>query len=108
MTKELKRTQEEYDLLKQKFKGLKLGNGKKSDSSLSCENCDKLNERLVEKHRLLVDKDCFLSDALGLLRPDEVNRLTSSNKTYADVYSKLIQSTKTGNKKQLDLKSIKK
>lgn len=62
LSKELKRTQEEYDLVKHKLKGFK------NKSGDTCQNCTNMHEKLEEKTLALRVNETNLADLINLMK----------------------------------------
>jgi hypothetical protein len=94
LTRELKRTQEEYELIKFKLKGYKNTNSKNPDSS--CSNCSQMLHKLEEKSNTIKEKDLLLNDLINFARKfqnqsnfnDELLKVSNSNRTLFDLLNK--------------------
>ncbi|CAF0968508.1 unnamed protein product [Brachionus calyciflorus] len=98
LTKELKRVQEEYDLIKHKLKGYK---NKNTDS---CQNCESMNRKLEEKTLSLREKDNLVNELVNLMKKfqnqlnfnDELIKIVNTNKNLNDNLTKFSFSLKQG------------
>jgi hypothetical protein len=94
LTRELKRTQEEYELIKFKLKGYKNTNSKNPDSS--CSNCSQMLQKLEEKSNTMKEKDLILNDLTSLVKKfqnqssfnDELLKISNSNRNLFDLLNK--------------------
>ena len=95
LTRELKRTQEEYELIKFKLKGYKNTNIKNHGSS-SCSNCSQMLHKLEEKSSTMKEKDLLLNDLIIFVRKfqnqtnfnDELTKISNSNRILFDLLNK--------------------
>jgi hypothetical protein len=111
LTRELKRSQEECELIKHKLKGYK-----NKHASDACSNCASMLTKLEESVSSVRERDAFIVDLLSLMRKlnpnqislrDELIKLACSNKSYnnsgvgggggSDFVNKLVLDFNSGN-----------
>ena len=121
LTKELKKTQEEYEAIKYKLKGYKNKHGVninrfsgnnsyaliiifKKKHQDSCENCEEMLSKLTEKTKSVQEKEQLISELISVMNKfksqlniqDDILKLTS-NKLFTEAMLKINSSQSKSN-----------